>query len=81
MRALTIGQCAKLCNIAPRTVSKWFDAGLLKGFRVPNSTHRRVPQEHLLKFMMEHGMPIPDELKAADQEANLPLDPNRPRGT
>lgn len=68
MKILTIGQCAKICKVAPRTVSKWFDSGRLKGYRIPGSQDRRVPQEYLVKFMNEHGLPIPDELKNADAE-------------
>ncbi len=68
MKILTIGQCAKICKVAPRTVSKWFDSGRLKGYRIPGSQDRRVPQVYLVKFMNEHGLPIPDELKNADAE-------------
>lgn len=68
MKILTIGQCAKICKVAPRTVSKWFDSGRLKGYRIPGSQDRRVPQEYLLKFMREYGLPIPDELIAAESE-------------
>ena len=28
---LTTGEVAKICNVAPRTVSKWFDSGALHG--------------------------------------------------
>ena len=34
---LTTGEVAKICNVAPRTVSKWFDSGSLKGYRIPGS--------------------------------------------
>ena len=29
---LTTGDVARICSVAPRTVSKWFDMGLLKGY-------------------------------------------------
>ena len=32
---LTTGEVAKICNVASRTVSKWFDSGQLKGYRIP----------------------------------------------
>jgi hypothetical protein len=35
---LTTGDVAKICNVAPRTVSKWFDSGQLKGYRIPGRT-------------------------------------------
>lgn len=55
---LTTGQVAKICNVAPRTVSKWFDAGQLRGYRIPGSKDRRIPVEQLVRFMKAHGMPL-----------------------
>lgn len=55
---MTTGQVAKYCNVAPRTVSKWFDSGLLKGFRIPGSKDRRIQPKDLLAFLREHGMPL-----------------------
>ncbi|MDR3234829.1 MAG: helix-turn-helix domain-containing protein [Planctomycetaceae bacterium] len=58
MKVFTTGQVAKICKVAPRTVSKWFDAGRLKGYRIPGSQDRRIPREYLIKFLKEHGMPL-----------------------
>ncbi|MFN0011195.1 MAG: response regulator [Phycisphaerales bacterium] len=55
---LTTGEVAKLCNVAPRTVSKWFDTGSLKGYRIPGSKDRRIPVSHLVRFMKAHGIPL-----------------------
>lgn len=55
---LTTGEVAKICNVAPRTVSKWFDAGQLKGYRIPGSKDRRIPLGNLLQFMKEHNIPM-----------------------
>lgn len=54
---LTTGDVAKICNVAPRTVSKWFDNGQLKGYRIPGSKDRRIPVSELIRFMKEHNMP------------------------
>src|SRR4030042_7126460 len=54
---LTTGDVAKICNVAPRTVSKWFDNGQLKGYRIPGSKDRRIPLSELLRFMKVHNMP------------------------
>lgn len=59
---LTTGDVAKICNVAPRTVSKWFDTGQLKGYRIPGSKDRRIPMSELMRFMKQHGMPT-DALK------------------
>lgn len=58
---LTIGQVARLCGgTAPRTVSKWFDKGLLRGYRLPgDSKDRRVPKAELIRFMKDNGLPVP----------------------
>ncbi|MFA5554427.1 MAG: helix-turn-helix domain-containing protein [Phycisphaerae bacterium] len=61
---LTTGDVAKICNVAPRTVSKWFDTGQLKGYRIPGSKDRRIPLSELMRFMKQHGMPT-DSLKGA----------------
>lgn len=55
---LTTGEVAKICNVAPRTVSKWFDSGALVGYRIPGSKDRRIPLNQLIKFMKHHGMPL-----------------------
>lgn len=60
MKVFTTGQVAKICKVAPRTVSKWFDSGRLKGYRIPGSQDRRIPREYLIRFLKEHGMPLGD---------------------
>jgi hypothetical protein len=53
---LTTGQAAKLCHCCPRQLTKWFDAGLLRGYRLPGSTDRRIFRADLDHFMRRHGM-------------------------
>jgi excisionase family DNA binding protein len=55
---LTTGEVAKICNVAPRTVSKWFDAGQLRGYRIPGSKDRRIPLNALIRFMKAHNIPM-----------------------
>lgn len=59
-KVFTTGQVAKICKVAPRTVSKWFDSGRLKGYRIPGSQDRRIPRDHLIRFLKEHHMPLGD---------------------
>lgn len=54
----TVGKVAKVCRVSPQTAAKWFDRGLLKGYRIPGGKDRRIPRENLIAFMEEHGMPI-----------------------
>lgn len=56
-KVFTTGQIAKICKVAPRTVSKWCDTGRLNHYRIPGSMDRRVPREELLKFLKAHNMP------------------------
>ena len=55
---LTTGEVAKICNVAPRTVSKWFDSGQLRGYRIPGSKNRRIPLNALIRFMKTHNIPL-----------------------
>lgn len=57
MRVFTTGQVAKICKVAPRTVSKWFDSKDLVGYRIPSSKDRRIPEANLREFMSINEMP------------------------
>ena len=54
---LTTGDVARICSVAPRTAQKWFDCGLLKGYRIPGSRHRRIPIDELIRFTKAHNIP------------------------
>ena len=53
---LTTGKAAKVMGVAPRTVSKLFDSGELKGFRIPNSNDRRIESHSVVAFLVTNGM-------------------------
>jgi excisionase family DNA binding protein len=55
---LTTGQVAEICHVAPRTVTKWFDSGRLKGYRIPGSRDRRIPLSELRRFAQEYNIPV-----------------------
>lgn len=52
----TTGAIARICCVAPRTVSKWFDAGKLRGYRIPGSLDRRVQHHDLVAFLRENDL-------------------------
>jgi hypothetical protein len=63
----TTGDVAKICQVAPRTVVKWTQSGLLKCYAVPRpldgqpftySPDRRIARPYLVKFMLDHGIPL-----------------------
>ena len=55
---LTTGEVAKICKVAPRTVTKWFDSGQLRGYKIPGSKDRRIPVSQLMRFMKSNNMPL-----------------------
>lgn len=57
-RVYTTGQVAKCLRVAPRTVSKWIDKGVLEGYRLPESQDRRIPRECLIRFMIKNNFPL-----------------------
>ena len=57
----TTGEAAEVCKVSQQTIIRCFDAGRLKGFRVPGSKFRRIPREALVDFMRDNGIP-PDAL-------------------
>jgi len=74
---LTTGDVANICNVAPRTVSQWFDKGLLAGYRIPGSRDRRIPIAELARFMTAHRIPIPQQYAAVKKA--VPKHPKRRR--
>src|SRR4029079_18009456 len=57
-KVFTTGQVAKICKVASRPVSNCFDPVRPRGYRIPGSQDRRIPREHLIRFLKEHGMPL-----------------------
>jgi excisionase family DNA binding protein len=58
-KVMTTTEVAKMVNVGSATVSKWIDKGMLKGFRVPGSNHRRVLRTDL-GGVHEGQHPVPD---------------------
>jgi len=56
-RYFTTGAIAKLCAVAPRTATKWFDAGIIEGVRIPGSTARRALRAEVIRFLRDNGYP------------------------
>ena len=61
-KVLTTGEVAEICNVASRTVGKWFDKKLLKGYRIPGSKDRRIPIAELVRFMQKYEIPGHEKL-------------------
>ena len=54
----TTGEAAEVCKVSQQTIIRCFDAGRLKGFRVPGSRFRRIPRQNLVQFMKENNIPM-----------------------
>lgn len=56
---LTVGQVARLLQVAPKTIRQWIDTHELKGWRVPLSLHRRTTKQNVIDFVHKHSLPLP----------------------
>ena len=54
----TTGEAADVCKVSQQTIIRCFDSGRLKGFRIPGSKFRRIPRQHLIRFMKENNIPL-----------------------
>ncbi len=53
-RAFTTKETALILGFSVRTISKLFDAGKIKGFRIPGGRDRRIPSQQLKRFIAEY---------------------------
>ncbi len=62
---LTTGDIARLFRVAPRTVQKWSDEGLLVGYRIPGggacANHRRFHVSDVRNFARKYGIRMKDD--------------------
>lgn len=61
MEPMSTHDVARFCNVTPRTVLRWVDAGLLPGYETGGG-RRRILRDELLLFMRSRGMKLPPEL-------------------
>lgn len=54
----TTGQISRMYRVSPRTVSKWIDTGILRGYRLPMSKDRRVTRTNLVAFLKQYEIPL-----------------------
>ena len=39
---IEVAEAAQMLNVSPATIRRMFDAGILRGFRLPGGEHRRI---------------------------------------
>jgi excisionase family DNA binding protein len=74
--AFTTRQVAAFCGVSAVAVWKWIKAGKLAASRLPNG-HYRVDRDVLRAFMLDRGLPLPDELVEAAPRRILIVDNER----
>jgi excisionase family DNA binding protein len=55
-------EIAELLNVAPSSIGLWIEKGYIAAYKTPGG-HRRVRLNDLVRFLNEHNIPVPDELK------------------
>jgi len=65
--ACTVQTAGRLCNVSPRTISNWIEAGHIPAHRTVGG-HRRIRWEDLHAFMQKQGIPLPEEPPVEDAE-------------
>lgn len=55
-RDYTVGTAAKASGVSSQTMRRLFDRGLIEGYRLAGSRHRRIPRAALERFMAARGI-------------------------
>jgi excisionase family DNA binding protein len=56
---LTVFQASKYCNVSPKTIINWIEAGHIEAYKTVGG-HRRIKKSNLHGFMRKQGIPIPE---------------------
>lgn len=54
---LEVAEAAQMLNVSPATIRRMFDAGILRGFRLPGGEHRRISLASLREFLASGDTP------------------------
>jgi len=69
----TVFQAGKYCNVSPKTIINWIDAGHIEAYRTVGG-HRRIKQADLEGFMRKQGIPIPEGEPVMERKRILIVD-------
>ncbi len=70
---LTVFQASKYCNVSPKTIINWVEAGHIKAYKTVGG-HRRIKKSDLENFMKKQGIPIPEEEMISERKRILIVD-------
>ena len=69
----TVFQASKYCNVSPKTIINWIEAGHIKAYKTVGG-HRRIKKFDLEGFMRKQGIPIPEEEIIGERKRILIVD-------
>jgi len=69
----TVFQASKYCNVSPKTIINWIEAGHIEAYKTVGG-HRRVKVADLENFMKKQGIPILEEGFGSERKRILIVD-------
>ena len=69
----TVFQAGKHCNVSPKTIINWIEAGHINAYKTVGG-HRRIKKSDLEDFMRKQGIPIPEEQINSERKRILIVD-------
>ena len=70
---LTVFQASKYCNVSPKTIINWIEAGHIPAYKTVGG-HRRIKKPDMEDFMKRQGMPIPRDEMLSERKRILIVD-------
>ena len=70
---MTVVKASKYCNVSPKTIINWVEAGNIKAYKTVGG-HRRINKIDLEAFMRKQGIPIPDQEQTDERKRILVVD-------
>jgi excisionase family DNA binding protein len=70
---LTVFQASKYCNVSPKTIINWIEAGHIEAYKTVGG-HRRIKKANLHAFMRKQGMPFPEKEINSERKRILIVD-------
>lgn len=69
----TVFQAGKYCNVSPKTIINWIEAGHIRAYKTVGG-HRRIKKLDLEEFMRKQGIPLPEEEIISERKRILIVD-------
>ncbi len=70
---LTVVKASKYCNVSPKTIINWIEAGHIEAYKTVGG-HRRIKKSDMEDFMRKQGIPIPEEEIISERKRILIVD-------